>query len=319
MQAITIDTNNANQRFDKFLLKYLNKAPKSFIYKMLRKKNIKLNGKKAEGNEMLKTGDEVALFLADDTILSFQEETKIAKQNKTPDIIYEDENLILVNKPVGMLVQGSENSTENLNDIILYYLKGKNQLAHGFKPGIANRLDRNTGGIVAMAKNLPAAQALSDAIHNDNVDKQYITVVKGEIYKQGEIVGYHTKTNDNLVTITDKYRPSATQVKTIYKPLHINNGYTVMCVKLVTGKSHQIRESFKMINHPIIGDPKYGNAEVNKFFKTKFGLNYQFLYAVKFTLLNQCGILEYLNNKTFECGIDKKATDVLRFLGYKAF
>ena len=313
MQKVIVDKNNASQRLDKFLLKYLNKAPKSFIYKMLRKKNIKLNCKKAEGNEILSPNDEVCLYLADETIENFRDGIHIKAQHTAPEIVYEDENIIGANKPSGMPVQGgADEAAENLNDILLYYLKQKGEISDIFKPGIANRLDRNTGGIVLMGKNLAAAQALAEAFRENKADKRYIAAVSGKVEKGGEISGWHSKDDKNKVVITKEKRSGAVSVKTLYSPLFAGEKYSILSVKLITGKSHQIRESLNIIGHPIIGDPKYGNADVNRVFKNKFGLTHQLLYAVSLELTGMTGTLEYLNNKKIECQPDKTAQKVLK-------
>ncbi len=309
MQKLVIDKANENQRLDKFLMKYLNKAPKSFVYKMLRKKNIKLNGAKAAGNETIKAGDEVCLYLADDTIENFRAAVHI-KPQKAPVIVYEDENILAANKPAGLLVQGDKNEgADNLNDMLLYYLSQKNEISDTFKPGVANRLDRNTGGLVVMGKNLAAAQALAEAFRENKADKRYLAAVVGTVARSGEISGWHTKDDKNRVLITKEKREGAAYVKTLYTPIFTGENYSVLSVKLVTGKSHQIRESFKEAGFPIIGDPKYGDAKINAFFKQNFGLDHQLLYAVS---LEFKGKFEEIGK--IECTPDKKAQRVLEYI-----
>lgn len=315
MRQIAIDSKNAGQRLDKFLLKYMNKAPKSFIYKMLRKKNIKLNGKKAAGSEILSENDELSLYLSEETIDSFREAVHIKYQQSKPVIVYEDENIIAANKPAGMLVQGDKNEgAENLNDILLFYLDKKNELSDTYKPGVANRLDRNTGGLVLMGKNLAAAQALAEAFRENKAEKYYMAAVCGFVDKAGEISGWHSKDDKNRVLITKEKRDGAAPVKTLYEPVFSGKSCSILRVRLITGKSHQIRESLDLAGHPIIGDPKYGNAEVNKFFKKNFGLDHQLLYATSITLKEQTGILEYLNGKTIKCDVDKRAQRILEYI-----
>ena len=315
LTEIKIDKTNAGQRLDKLLLKYLNRSGKAFIYKMLRKKNIKLNGKKAEGNEILAENDIVALYLADETIEKFRAETFVKRTEKKPVIIYEDENILAANKPAGLLVPGDKNeAAENLNDMLLSYLKEKNALSPMYKPGVANRLDRNTGGIVLMAKNLAAAQALALAFKENTIEKHYICAVKGRIDKAGEISGYHSKDSANKVLITEETRENASYVKTLYTPVCKGDEYTVLDVKLITGKSHQIRESFELIGHPVVGDPKYGDKETNTLFKEKFGLNHQLLYAVTVKFSFKDGILAYLDKKEIKCTPDRKGSAALKYI-----
>lgn len=314
MQEIIITREDAGQRLDKFLFKYLNKAPHSFVYKMLRKKNIKLNGAKAEGKEILSERDGIKLFLADDTIAQFREKLEVRAPKSSAHIIYEDENILIANKPAGMLSQGDSSGAESLNDILLWHLAQNGSLTDTFKPGIANRLDRNTGGLVVMGKNLAAAQALAEAIRNNRVDKIYIAAVSGLVDKDGEISGWHTKDSDNKVLITPHKREGAVPVKTLYFPVFSSEKYSILRIKLITGRSHQIRESFAQANHPIIGDPKYGDREINAFFKKELALAHQLLYAVSLKFDIKDGILAYLSSKTFTAEPDKTAKKVLEYI-----
>lgn len=176
MQSINVNSNEAGQRLDKLLTKYLNKAPKSFIYKMLRKKNITLNGKKADGSEKLEVGDEVKLFMSDETIDKF---TELKKEQildtKALDIIYENENVLIVNKPAGMLSQKAKEDDVSLNEHIISYLIYTNQLSEkelrSFRPAVCNRLDRNTSGIVIAGKTLKGLQTMSELLKSRNMDK----------------------------------------------------------------------------------------------------------------------------------------------------
>lgn len=182
MQEIIISANEAGQRFDKLLGKYLNEAPKSFIYKMLRKKNIVLNGKKATGNEKLELGDHVKLFLADETIEKFSK-VKIQKTNTRLDILYEDENILLINKPVGMLSQKATKKDESLIEHVISYLLDTNQLEkaalRSFKPSVCNRLDRNTSGLVVAGKSLAGLQKMGALFKERTMKKYYRCLVVG--------------------------------------------------------------------------------------------------------------------------------------------
>lgn len=320
MNEVNINCDDKGQRLDKFLLKYFNKAPKSFIYKMLRKKRIKLNGKRAEGNEILKGGDTLQMYLSEDTIATMQEVKSIAKVIKEFDVIYEDDKLILVNKPVGLLVQPDSGSESNsLNDQLLYYLyeKGEYDISKeaSFKPGVANRLDRNTSGIVAMGKNLSMTQALSNAFKNDGIEKYYLTVVKGELDKSGRLEAYHLKNEDNTVKILKEPVGNAKKVATEYKPLYTKDGYTILEIKLITGRTHQIRASLQYIGYPVIGDRKYGDTMTNRLFRDKYNLNNQLLHAYKLIVKADNGELAYLSGKEFLApvgGVMKRVIDDLK-------
>ncbi len=310
MVEVKIDNNNKNQRLDKFLLKYLNKANKSFIYKMLRKKNIKLNGKKANGNEILLEKDIVTLYLSDDTINKFRQYKKnynMFSNLNVKTIIYEDNNILIINKPQGIIVHSATNNTsENtlINSAIKYLIKKGDYIpekSNGFKPAVCNRLDLNTSGIVIIGKNLLAVQHLNKMFKEKTLDKIYETVVVGEIKCDDEIEGYHIKNeNNNTVKIVkEKENDDFKYVCTKYYAIKSNKNYTHLKVKLITGKTHQIRASFKYIKHNIIGDKKYGDKECNNLLKNKYGLNNQLLHAKSVTFNDEEGFLSYLYKKEF--------------------
>ncbi|PKM95892.1 MAG: RluA family pseudouridine synthase [Firmicutes bacterium HGW-Firmicutes-1] len=296
MKSYIISSIEENQRVDKYIMKVLGKASKSFIYKMFRKKNIKLNDKKIEGHEILMEGDEIKIFFSDDTFETFKkEEDRKVATSITFTILFEDENLLVCNKPVGLLSQ-PDGKGENLVDQIESYLNMKES---SFKPGICNRLDRNTSGIIIAGKNIKALQLINGAIASRAVEKLYLTIVKGVITDENTIEGYLLKDEaTNKVTI--HLQPKGDFIKTIYKPIKNNGDYTLLQVKIITGKSHQIRAHLQSIGHPIVGDHKYGDSKVNRYFDKHFHLNNQLLHAYKFEILEIEGQLHYLNNKQFE-------------------
>lgn len=304
MREIIISENEANQRFDKFLAKYMNQAPKSFFYKMMRKKNITLNGKKVTGSEKLSIGDSVKLFLAEETIEKFIGETKIdvVKDNNL-DIVYEDNYVLIVNKPVGMLSQKAEKNDISVVELIIDYLLKSGQLQNEelrtFKPGVCNRLDRNTSGLVTAGKSLAALQELSLAFKERTMKKYYRCLVKGEVKEAAYINGYLIKDEKkNQVIITDKPIPLASRIETEYNPIISRNGYTLLEVHLITGKTHQIRAHLASVGHPIIGDYKYGDRRTNDRFKDKYQLKSQILHAYRLEFPETNGDLSGLSGKT---------------------
>ena len=290
MRMLTVSKNEAGQRLDKLLSKYLNLAGKGFLYKMMRKKNITLNGKKCDGTEKLSEGDEIRLFLAEETIEKFSE-VKVQKVKKTAlDVVYEDEHLILINKPSGMLSQKAKESDESLVEYLIDYLLDSGSVTkaqlQSFRPSVCNRLDRNTSGIVIAGKSLPGLQILSEAIKDRTIGKYYLCVVKGMLRDSMEIRGWlrkDEKTNQVTIypeSVKDSITPAdALPIRTSYRPLKSNGSYTLLEVKLITGRSHQIRAHLASIGHPIVGDYKYGDPRVNEDVKKKFGVHSQLLHA----------------------------------------
>ncbi len=325
MQEIKITNSEENQRLDKFLLKYLNKANKSFVYKMLRKKNIKLNDKKAEGAEMLQAGDSVKLFLADETIEKFREVEQIKKSNKTVLVIYEDENVLVVNKPQGVLIHpDSSVKTDTMIERILSYLVENGSYnpedSLGFKPAICNRLDLNTSGVIIVGKNLQAVQRLNYLFKNKMIDKNYKCIVVGEVKKGGTILGKHfknAKTNEVKILSHKVKNDELKEVETRYEVEESNSKYSLLKVKLITGKSHQIRASLMNIKHPIVGDRKYGDETVNMIYRRKYGINNQLLHAESLEINDvEDGFLSYLSGKEFVASLprnfEKVYNDVFR-------
>ena len=303
MQIFQISKNEAGQRFDKYLKKLLSQAPGSFIYKMLRKKRIKYNGKKGEGNEILQKGDCLQLYLSEETMQSFMEEKAIYKAERQFEIVYEDNNLLVVSKPAGLVVHPQNNNDRNtLIDQILYYLYEKGEYTptkeSTFTPAICNRLDRNTSGIVIAGKNLKAVQAVNDAIAKGNINKYYITLVKGSITQQGKVVSYLKKDSEkNQVILYDSQKEGTKKIITKYKPIANAENMTLLQIDLVTGRSHQIRAQMQKIEHCIAGDRKYGEEQWNVYLKKKFNLTNQFLHAYKVVWQQKEGDLAYLASK----------------------
>lgn len=319
MKEIIISENEAGQRFDKYLDKYFKDAPKSFIYKMLRKKNITRNGKKAEGSEKLIKGDVVKMFLSDDTIEKFRGNGNaytVSKHVKL-DIIYEDNNIIAVNKPVGMLSQKSKPDDESLNEYIIDYLisggKMDKEDLRTFKPSICNRLDRNTGGIVLAGCSLKGTQALSCMLKDRSLQKYYYCIVNGVMKEPQKIDGYLLKsTSDNHVEIRDESFNGASYIETYYEPIKDNGSITLLKVKLITGKTHQIRAHLSWTGHSIIGDYKYGDADSNVYYRKKYGCSSQLLHAGEVIFPDVKGELSYLSGMKLMAGFTKMFDDILK-------
>ncbi len=331
MQTIQISEHEHGQRLDKFLSAYFDKAHRSFVYKMLRKKNIKLNKKKADGSDLLNSGDEIQLFLSDDTISAFHTETakkkKAVRLRKTKlmdagEIVYEDTNVIFFNKKSGILSQKSRAEDESLNDVLLDYVMhksendnkgvGKNDFL-SFTPSICNRLDRNTSGLITFAKNYQSARVLNEMFRERSVSKYYITAVYGSMIKGSSFSAFFKKIdNSNQVIVKNEYFDGAAEIKTEYRPIASNGELTILRVKLITGKTHQIRAHLSHLGYPIIGDVKYGDRRINEFYKNKYSINSQLLHSYELVFPKITGnILENLSEQSFRAKLPDNLEQLL--------
>ena len=310
MRQLTVHKNDENQRLDKYLKKYLKEAPGSFIYKMLRKKNIVLNGKKADGTEKLMAGDEIKLFFAEETLQKFTGEDTSAPVLQFPQkdlhILFEDEDVLLINKPAGELSQKAEANDVSMNEYALGYLQKTGAITEEslkvFKPSVCNRLDRNTSGILIVAKTYQAAREFGEALQKRSVHKFYRCIVKGEVKKAETIDGYLWKDEKtNKVQIFKEKREGASEIHTAYRPIKCENGLTLLEVHLITGRTHQIRAHLSSIGHSILGDPKYGDKKLSEKWKVK----YQLLHACRLELDGFTGDFAKYNGKIITADVPK--------------
>lgn len=299
MREIEIKPNDAGQRFDKYLKKLLCNASGSFIYKMLRKKNIVLNGKKADGSEKLKSGDFVKLFLSDETYLKFTVNSEVVQKEyealrklpvKDLQVVLEEDDILVINKPAGLLSQKANPNDISANEWILAYLIQTGKLSFEdfmtFRPSICNRLDRNTSGLLIAGKSLKGLQEMAKVLQERTVKKYYRCIVAGEWKETTYLKGYLTKDEaSNRVTITDtKISDESKEIETEYRPVTNWKEYTELEVHLITGRSHQIRAHLASVGCPIIGDTKYGDTSVNRYFRDQQKLRFQLLHAYRMEL-----------------------------------
>lgn len=295
MKEFVIQKNEENQRFDKYLKKLLPNATTSFLYKMLRKKNIVINKKKAEGNEKLVAGDVISIFLSDETFEKFHVNLEELKKEydslkalglKGLKVVFEDDQMIIADKPYNMLSQKSSDIDLSANECLLGYMIKNNELSfeeyQTFRPSVVNRLDRNTTGLLLFGKTLNALQELGENIRNRSIEKYYRAIVAGELKEELELKGYLLKDEKtNKVTYYPEQIEGSDYIETGVKPIRSNNGLTLVEIHLITGKTHQIRLHLATIGHPILGDMKYGDAQVNKKYYESHKVNHQLLHAYR--------------------------------------
>ncbi|MGP1432813.1 MAG: RluA family pseudouridine synthase [Catonella sp.] len=351
MILLKIKHIDAGGRLDKYLLKFLKDAPTSFIYKMLRKKNIVLNGKKAAGNEFLKENDEVKLFLADETIVKFGGKVTLSQtadreyvataedsiegssddslynflkslkwEFDEPKVIYEDRDIIILNKPVNVLSQIAKRGDISMNEwLISYLINSKSLTAEDMltvKPAVVNRLDRNTSGIILAGKTLTGLRFLSDIIKARTLKKYYLTIVKGEVLKNFTAEAYLLKNdNHNTVKIYQDKVEGADYIKTAYEVLEVKGGHSLLKVELITGKSHQIRAHLSFLGYPVIGDGKYGLKSENTDYR-RMGLSSQFLHSYEIQFPKFEGEFAYLSGKKFNAKLPERLEKVSNKLGF---
>lgn len=300
MKEYQIGKNEAGQRLDKYLHKLLPQAPNSFLYKMLRKKNIVWNGKKATGSEHVSYGDRITCWLSDETIAKFSTCDHVlpaahSEQQKL-DILYEDEDILAINKPAGMLSQKSSQADFSANERIIQYLLESGAVTQAdlqtFHPSVCNRLDRNTSGILTAGKTLQGLQDLSAQFRERTAKKYYLGIAVGEIREPRHLSGYLQKNSvKNQVVIDHTERKnSAGQtflIETEYEPLRVYHGFTLLQVHLITGHTHQIRAHLASVGHAIVGDYKYGEPKVNAYMRRTAHVARQMLHASRLILKNE--------------------------------
>lgn len=305
MKQVVVNKNASGQRIDRFLSKTYPSLSQGFICKMIRKKEIKVNGKRTEANYKLLENDVISLYIKDE-LFEEKKPSDMDFLNVSPEIsiIYEDDNILLVDKEPGLVVhEDNDNSTDTLINRIKRYLYEKGEYIpddeYSFAPALCNRIDRNTGGIVIAAKNAESLRILNQKVRDRELTKLYLCEVLGVPKKPEALLTAYLYKNEkeNRVIISDRKTPENRTIKTKYRVLEIRGDSALLEVDLITGRTHQIRAHMAYIGHPLLGDGKYGINKINK----EKGYKYQALYSYKliFNFSTDGGILSYLNGREF--------------------
>ena len=314
MINLTIGENQGQQRLDRFLKKYFAKASLSYIYRLVRK-DVKLNGRRAKPETMLAAGDELIIYISAEEALSLQgakASLRAADAGARPrtkkqfTVVYEDENILIAAKPFGLLTHGDGREKKNhlANQVVDYLIeKGEYRPSREptFTPAPANRLDRNTTGLIAAGKSLAGLQILSEAFRSRTLSKYYLCVVCGTVTEPMRLDGYLEKDPAaNQVSVFRQPAPGRSRILTEYEPVDRTEGYTLLKVRLITGKTHQIRALLASAGHPLAGDPRYGDPKDCRRLRQQTGIGSQLLHSWKLVFPQMPAPLEHVSGRSFQ-------------------
>lgn len=309
MREFRISHNDAGQRVDRFIKKAVPRLPASLMQRYIRLKRIKLNSGRCQNNQILAEGDILQFYINDEFFETEPKEAGFLSAQGSPVIVYEDEHLIIINKPAGQLVHEGDGDaqSETLIDEIKKYLYDKGHYnpdeENSFAPSLCNRIDRGTTGIVLAAKDAPTLRVMNEIIKNRRIDKYYLCIVSGMPKPpEATLKAYLIKDSaTNMVKIFDKPAPGALTILTRYKVKNSSANYSLLEVELLTGRTHQIRAHLAHIGHPLIGDSKYGSNAINRLTRQKRQALVS--YKIRFSEDADLGHLSYLSGKTFEIDV----------------
>ena len=305
MRTLYIKENDAGQRLDKFLTKSIKTLPLSLMYKQIRTKKIKVNRKRTEPKYVLAAGDTVELFISEEFFENKTPDSYLTDLKPNLDIVFEDKNILLVDKRPGLIVHSdNKEETNTLINHIKAYLYQKGEYSpldeNSFAPSLCNRIDRNTGGIVIAAKNAESLRILNQKIKDREITKKYLLAVHGRFdKKQGYFKNYILKDeNTNTVKVYDNKVKGSKTAETKFRVIEEKNNLSLIEAELLTGRTHQIRAQFSYVGHSLLGDGKYGINKQDR--KSGYKCQALYSYKLKFDFTTESGILAYLKGRDFE-------------------
>lgn len=319
MRRFVISNEESGQSLEKYFRKVLINAPLSFIYKILRKKDIKVNGKKENKDYILRTSDIVEIYVKNEAFDAYgKSDTLIKSLVIKPWIVFEDENILIVNKPRGVASQTDlQSGRKGLDRLALEYFYASGQYNPtqqvGFIPSLAHRLDLNTSGVIIFGKNMETLQCLFELMQDKTaLVKKYEALVVGEVDKDGTIDAPLIKNERTGMVRVDFNSEKSKPAKTLYHVLKKYQGYTLLELTLLSGRTHQIRVHTSYMGYPIVGDTRYGDFMVNKSFEEQFHFTNQFLHAKSLEFVHPKGRLKYLKGKCFRAEMPEEYLNILR-------
>ena len=321
MKKFIVNEKESGQTLEKYVKKVLNEAPLSFIYKLFRKKDIKVNGHWQKEKYVVSEGEEISIFVTDEQLEEFKNKISYTPSDYIePWILYEDDNVLFINKPRGVLVQKDDNYNEKpLDQMVIEYLmfKGEydpqNDLA--FKPGPAHRIDRNTSGIVIFGKNHDALAYLFELFQkHELIGKHYICLVCGDVEREGTVEVPLRKNFDTKKVVVAPISSGAKPAKTVYHPIERFGDFTLLDITLITGRTHQIRVHMSYMRHHVVGDGKYGDFKINNMIEKEYGFTNQFLHASEVHFGELKKPLDNLSKRCFKAPMPDEYNDLLNKL-----